>query len=239
MNSALRTLNFFPALLFLAAAPVAAGSEEIIALSEHFPLVEGISWRYSSNLGEVKSSVIVDGDRLTIDSRSPRLDIVQNYLLAPEGIMLTSAESKTFLYSSRRTYHPFLLRFPAEVEIGGRWEWEGKEVVDRKSIIVSRVEGKVENRETITVPAGRFDCLKVTVRTVSDDGTVSSSTQWLASGVGIVKAEVEIEAGGLSGLIISLLGFDTYSLELLGMTGPGGEAIAPIRGGENISPRGG
>jgi len=222
LNFSLRTLNFFPALLLLVTTSASAGGEAV-SLREHFPLADGLSWRYDSNLGEVKSSVSVSGDRLTIDSRSRRLDIVQNYLLAPEGILLTSAESKTFLYSSRRTYHPFLLRFPAEVAIGQTWEWEGKEVVDRKSIIVSRVEGKVENRETVTVPAGEFDCLKVTVRTVSDDGTVSSSIQWLASGVGIVRAEVEIEAGGFSGLIISLLGFNTYSLELLEMTVPGGE----------------
>jgi hypothetical protein len=231
-------LNFFPVLLLLVTASAGAG-EEAVSLREHFPLEDGLSWRYDSNLGEVESSVSVNGDRLTIDSRSRRLDIVQNYLLAPEGILLTSAESKTFLYSSLRTYHPFLLRFPAEVAIGRTWTWEGKEVVDRKSIVVSRVEGKIENRETITVPAGEFDCLKVTVRTISDDGTVSRSTQWLASGVGIVKAEVEIDAGGVSGLLISLLGFDTYFLELLEMTGPGGEKIAPIREEEIISPRGG
>jgi len=231
-------LNLLAVLLLLATTSAGA-AEETVSLREHFPLKDGLSWKYDSNLGEVKSSVSVNGDRLTIDSRSRRLDIVQNYLLNPEGILLTSAESKTFLYSSRRTYHPFLLRFPPEVAIGQTWEWEGKEVVDRKSIIVSRVEGKVENRETVTVPAGEFDCLKVTVRTVSDDGTVSSSTQWLAPRVGIVKAEVEIEAGGFSGLIISLLGFDTYFLELLEMTGPEGEKIVPLREEEIFSSSGG
>lgn len=222
-------MKFIPLLLLLTAAPIGAEVEETISLREHFPLTAGLGWRYHSNLGEVKSSVVVAGDRVTIDSRSPRLDIVQDYLLTPEGIMLVSAESKTFLYSSRRTYHPFLLRFPSEVAIGRTWEWEGKEVVDRKSIISSRVEGKIESREKVAVAAGEFDCLKVIVKTVSDDGTVSLSTQWLASGVGIVRAVVEIEAGGFSGLIISLLGFDSYSLELVEMTGPEGEKIVPSR----------
>jgi hypothetical protein len=207
-------------LLLLLAAPAGAG-EEVISLSEYFPLGDGFAWRYNSNLGEVKSSVAVEGDRVTVDSRSRRLDIVQVYLISPEGVLLTSARSDAFLFSSRRTYHPFLLRFPAAVKIGQTWEWEGKEVVDRKTIIKSRVEGIIKGREKVTVPAGDFDCLKVTVKTVSSDGTVSTSTQWLASGVGIVKAEVDIAAGGLSGFIISLLGFDTYFLELEEMTGPG------------------
>ncbi len=204
----------------------------------HFPLKHGLGWRYNSNLGEIRSTVSVEGDRLTIDSRSRRLDIVQNYLLAPEGVLLTSAESKTFLYSSRRTYHPFLLRFPAEVVIGQSWEWEGREVVDRNSIVNSRLRGKIESWEKVTVPAGEFDCLKVTVETVSDDGTVSRSTQWLASEVGIVKAAVEVEAGGFSGLIISLLGFDTYSLELLEMTGAKGEGGGLERPDENLPNQG-
>ena len=215
-------MNFIPALLLLAASPAGAEGDEVISLREHFPLGDGLVWRYASNLGEVNSRVIVEGDRVTVDTRSPRLDIIQNYRLAPEGILLASVESETFLYSSRRTYHPFLLRFPAEVEVGRTWEWEGKEVVDRKSIVTSRVEGTIEGRETVRVPAGQFDCLKVRVTTASDDGTFSSSIQWLASGVGIVRAEIGIEAGGLSGLIISLLGFDTYSLELLEMTVPEG-----------------
>ena len=217
----------------LTANPIWAESAEVISLSEHFPLKNGLSWRYNSNLGEIRSVVRVEGDRMTIDSRSRRLDIVQNYLLAPEGILLTSAESKTFLYSSRRTYHPFLLRFPAEVVIGQSWEWEGREVVDRHSIVTSRLQGKIESWEKVTVPAGEFDCLKVIVETVSDDGTVSRSTQWLASGVGIVKAAVGIDAGGFSGLIISLLGFDTYSLELLEMTGAEGEVSGLERPGGN------
>lgn len=224
-------MSLIPTVIILAglfqAAPAAASGEVSVSLAEHFPLEENLGWRYNSNLGEVKSRVVVENEQLTIDSRSRRLDIVQNFILAPEGVLLTSAESRAFLYSSRRTYHPHLLRFPADVSVGRTWEWEGKEVVDRRTIIESRVTGVIEGREKVTVPAGEFDCLKVTVETVSDDGTVSSSTQWLAPRVGIVKAEVEIEAGGLSGLLISLLGFDTYFLELLEMTGPDGEVIFP------------
>ena len=76
--------------------------------------------------------------------------------------------------------------------------------------------------EKIMVPAGEFHCLKVTFTSVSDDGTTSSSTQWLARGVGIVKADIAVDAGGLTGFIIALLGFDTYQLELTEMIEPRG-----------------
>ncbi len=220
-------MDFLLVILLSTTLLLAAPAEETISLREHFPLEDGFSWRYDSNLGEVNTSVAIKGDRIIVDSRSRRLDIIQVYLLSPEGVLLTSAHSDTFLFSSTRTYHPFLLRFPAEIRIGQTWEWEGKEVVERKSIIKSRVRGSVQGKEKITVPAGEFDCLKVKVTTWSDDGTVSISTQWLASGVGIVKAEVGIDAGGLSGMIIALLGFDTYFLELVEMRAPDGVVICP------------
>ncbi len=196
-----------------------AGGEEISVL-DHFPLLNGLSWKYRSNLGDVSSRIVVDGDRITIIAESSPLDIKQTLQLTPEGLFLIEAESDTFLISTRRTYHPFLLRFPRRVSIGKSWKWEGREVVDGE-IIESRVAGVIDGWETVAVPAGEFRCLKVTVQTVSDDGTTSSSTQWLAAGVGIVKADIKIDAGGFSGLIISLLGYDHYHLELEEMIRPG------------------
>ncbi|MFH1037624.1 MAG: hypothetical protein V1789_03010 [PVC group bacterium] len=231
----LRSLPAVATALFLATAAVRAGqgmanntavtatpspvSGEEISVLDHFPLLNGLSWKYRSNLGDVSSRVIIDGDRVTIISESSPLDIRQTLQLTPDGLFLTEAESDTFLLSTRRTYHPFLLRFPRRVAVGKSWEWKGREVVDG-DIIESRVEGVIDGWETVAVPAGEFRCLKVTVRTVSDDGTTSSSTQWLASGIGIVRADIKIDAGGLSGFIISLLGFDSYHLELEEMNRP-------------------
>ncbi len=190
-----------------------------ISILDHFPLIDGLTWKYNSNLGEVTSQVIVKDDQITIISESSPLDIKQYLRLMPEGLFLTEAESDTFLFSTHRTYHPFLLRFPLRVTVGQSWKWEGKEVVDG-DIIESKVEGIIVGWDKITVPAGEFLCLKVAVTTTSNDGTTSSSIQWLASGVGIVKADIAIDAGGLSGFIIDLLGYDTYHLALIEMIKP-------------------
>jgi len=194
-----------------AAATVPTG--EVISILDHFPLVDGLKWRYESNMGEVTSWVTVTGDQYTVTSESSPLDIKQVFRLTPEGLILIEAEMDTWLTSDRRTYLPSLLRFPLTVTVGEEWIWEGKELVD-DDIINSVVKGKILGWETITVPAGTYRCLNVLITTSSDDGTISSSTQWLAPEVGIVKADIAVDAGGFSGFIITILGFDTYNLEL-------------------------
>jgi DUF3108-like len=188
-------------------------TEEEISIIDHFPLVDGLKWKYESNMGEVVSWVTVTGDQYTVTSESSPLDIKQVFRLTPEGLILIEAEMDTWLTSDRRTYLPSLLRFPLSVTVGEEWLWEGKEVLD-DDIINSVVKGKIIGWDNITVPAGTYRCLNVLITTTSDDGTTTSSTQWLAPGIGIVKAEIAVDAGGFSGFVIALLGFDTYNLEL-------------------------
>lgn len=197
-------------------AGTGAGELDLLA---HFPLRDGTVWKYDSNLGEVVSRVSVSGPIYTIRSESSPLDITRHLRLEDTGIMMIGGNSQIYFISTKRTYHPPLLRFPRRTVIGETWQWEGKEVVDDE-IIKSRVEGVIEKKETVRVPAGEFECLKVTVKTVSDDGTTSSSIQWLAPEVGIVKGEVAIDASGFSGFLIDLLGFDHYNLELVEMIHP-------------------
>ncbi|MDP8215457.1 MAG: hypothetical protein RAO92_02360 [Candidatus Euphemobacter frigidus] len=192
---------------------------ERISILRYFPLRDGLIWKYSSNLGKVTSRVTAGGDQTTIITKSPPVNITQVLRLSPEGLYLTEAESDTFLLTTRRAYYPPLLRFPLRVTVGERWTWKGKEIVDGE-IINSRVEGTIVGWERIMVPAGEFRCLKVTFTSISDDDTTGFSTQWLAAGVGIVKADIAVEASGLSGFIITLLGFDTYHLELTEMIKP-------------------
>jgi len=50
---------------------------------------------------------------------------------------------------------------------------------------------QVGNRETLTTPAGKFDCIKIKQDVVTKTGfTVTIETvQWYAEGVGVVKSE--------------------------------------------------
>ena len=213
-----------PAATPIETAARAVPEEEVISILDHFPLVDGLKWRYESNMGEVTSWVTVTGDQYTVTSESSPLDIKQVFRLTPEGLILIEAEMDTWLTSDRRTYLPSLLRFPLTVTVGEEWIWEGKELVD-DDIINSVVKGKIVGWESITVPAGTYRCLNVLITTTSDDGTTTSSTQWLAPGVGIVRADIAVDAGGFSGFIITILGFDTYNLELAEIIMPENIAI--------------
>lgn len=194
-----------------------AGEE--ISILDHFPLVDGLRWKYDSNMRDVTSWVTVTGDQYTVTSESSPLDIKQVFRLTPEGLILIEAEMDTWLTSNRRTYRPSLLRFPLTVKVGEEWTWEGEELVDG-DIINSIVKGKIVGWENITVPAGTYRCLNVHISTTSDDGTTTSSTQWLAPEAGIVKADIAVDAGGFSGFIIAILGFDSYNLELIEIIRP-------------------
>lgn len=197
---------------FLAAAARSA-EEKATPGDGHFPLAPGMRWTYESNLGEVSSWVEASGEERRVISTSSSLDTEQRLRVAPDGVYLLAASSKVLFFSTERTYRPPLLRLPLPIQPGQSWSWSGTETVDGDEIQTA-ITGKAEAEEKVAVPAGEFSCLRVRVDTVCSDGTTASSVQWLARGVGIVKAEIAVDAGGLSGFLISLIGMDRFTLEL-------------------------
>jgi len=209
-RSALWPIIFAAAMIIPASVPSVA---EEAPSADHFPLADGLRWKYASNLGEVSSWVEVSGNECRVFSTSSALDTEQRMLLAPEGVYLLTTKSKVYFVKSERTYQPPLLRLPLPLKPGRTWNWSGKETVDGEEI-QTVITGSVEAEEKVTAPAGEFTCLRVKVGTACSDGATASSTQWLAPGVGIVKATIAVNARGLSGFLISLLGMDTFTLEL-------------------------
>jgi len=210
-------LSPFRVLLCLGAGIIASASPAAPAppppSAGHFPLPAGMRWTYESNLGEVCSWVEASGDECRILSTSSTLDTEQILRLAPDGVYLLAAKSSVLFFSTERTYSPPLLRLPLPLDPGQSWSWSGTETVDGDEV-QTKIAGKAEAEEKVTVPAGEYSCLRVKVDTVSSDGTTASSVQWLARGVGIVKADIAIDAGGLSGFLVSLIGMDRFTLEL-------------------------
>ena len=62
---------------------------------------------------------------------------------------------------------------------------------------VSVINRKVEGKETIETPAGKFECLKISadVITKSAVNSENKTIQWLAKGVGMVKSENQNKGG--------------------------------------------
>ncbi len=62
---------------------------------------------------------------------------------------------------------------------------------------VSVINRKVEGKETIETPAGKFECIKISadVITKSAVNSENKTIQWLAEGVGVVKSENQNKDG--------------------------------------------
>jgi hypothetical protein len=76
---------------------------------------------------------------------------------------------------------------PPDPAPGKTWAWSG--VVSNTA---TRIDATAEAEETVRVPAGEFKALRVRVVTTSERGA-GRAVRWFATGVGLVKEEVEID----------------------------------------------
>lgn len=69
------------------------------------------------------------------------------------------------------------------------------------NISVMMIDREVQNKESITTPAGTFDCYVITYTSKMKMGVgrTGSSKQWVAEGVGLVKQEDYNKKGKLTG----------------------------------------
>jgi hypothetical protein len=106
---------------------------------------------------------------------------------------------------------PYLL-YPYDLEVGKQWVSNPKVKVTISGILstnsVASQEEKTEviSRETITVPAGTFDCYVIKSESTLKGknsgfftgGRYSAktvTTTWFAQGVGIIKSQTKMEVG--------------------------------------------
>ena len=90
------------------------------------------------------------------------------------------------------------LEIPSEL-VEGQTLTSGKVDVKIKSngfqimnIVITISDRKVEKKETITTPAGTFECFKITQKTTSKTGFVNIETfssEWISEKVGVVRTE--------------------------------------------------
>lgn len=90
-----------------------------------------------------------------------------------------------------------MLVMPGDVKEGSSWPSEFTlDKVEGSKKVVFKVENKAEKIEKVKVPAGEYDCLKVTTKgTMTVDGKVSNldSSAWYAKEIGSVKLEISVK----------------------------------------------
>lgn len=105
-------------------------------------------------------------------------------------------------------YEPPYLTYPYDMEVGKKWNVQSKVKVTTGDLSFSGSvklgeEREVVQRETITVPAGTFDCYVIEIRQKSKAGAFIFSVSgtnivktWFSQGVGIIKTRTETIKGG-------------------------------------------
>ena len=197
--------------------------------SKYYPMVEGSTFEYTNynRKGKVDgitnytvSSVTSDGSatKATLDlkmsDKKGKELFNSNYNFTCEGNMVKIDYKSLFPAQMMKQYAEMDLDMDisgTDIEIPNDLS-AGKELSDanvsiqmnmsgiKMNITVDQTNRKVEKKESITTPAGSFECYVLTEQTTSKTmgATVKLSSKiWLAEGVGMVKQESYKKNGDL------------------------------------------
>jgi TolB-like protein len=154
-----------------------------------------------SYITEMKTQVDVDSVN---DSVVANKQIKILYEKKDDGIYMVGYKQDMEINKKKHTiigvFEPSYLYYPYDIQVGKHWEVNS--VVKNEtsgSISFQDVAKQIDkrdvlNRETITVPAGTFDCYVIRSEiTVEGKGYLSTTilTTWFAQGVGIIKTRSE------------------------------------------------
>ena len=200
-----------------------------LCVNAYYPVREGANWTYQSSGGPVGGYGFTDTitsvreDGFTLTSQFGELTRTQEWACRPEGLVAlqlggTSAAALNTdeMQVSLDVNNVNGITFPASILPGDQWshalKFTGKITVAGQEI---NATGDAQSSfsavgvETITVPAGTFNALKIRVdTTISISGifngvslpvtVISQYDYWFAQGVGWVKASGTGSVGGES-----------------------------------------
>lgn len=212
----------FCAILFLTivtfSCVIRAKDKYIKTTTSYFPMKNDVEMIYKSSFGETITQYFQDGEYAVSSSESDDFKYKQIMIVKDEGIYVTETFQfiNVFLFISTEstiTYEEPLLRFPLPLSPGMVWVWEGDEYSDGDTNEV-KVTGQVMEIEFITTTAGRFETIKLETIIEGSSNTKNRVTEWFAEDIGLIKAEIIIEGGGIMGFLRDLLGYGTINFEL-------------------------
>lgn len=185
---------------------------------EYFPTELKQTLIYDSSFGDLVLKVTKEKNVHLFSYDSEKFKYRQKLFVDDEGLFVneTYQKIKLLLFITKEgnyVYDKPLLRVPFPVQIGQEWSWNGKEFINDETHTVN-LKGKASKIETITLPAGKFETLKVETTLETSEGTKNILTEWYAKDVGMIKMQVSIEGGGMLGFARDILGYGTITFEL-------------------------
>jgi hypothetical protein len=208
---------------------VTPSAGEGLCANAYYPVREGATWSYKSTGGptgeytftDTISSVREDG--FTLSSQFGELTRTQEWACKPEGLVALQLGGPSAATLSSENMQLNLevknvsgVTFPSEINVGDQWQhnldFEGKmTVANQEGSATGNAQSSFNalGNESVTVPAGTFDALKIQIDTtlninvsvqgVSVPVTFSGSyTYWFVKDVGWVKASGTGSVSGTS-----------------------------------------
>ncbi|PJB01239.1 MAG: hypothetical protein CO127_04865 [Ignavibacteria bacterium CG_4_9_14_3_um_filter_36_18] len=207
-------------LVFLAALSGISTSKEkkVINPKSYFPIDNGRTLVFESSFGESTTKYLRDGEFTICLSEANKFKYKQTLIIKEDGAYVTELYQyfKIFLFikkESTLTFENPLLRFPLPLVPGKEWKWEGEQYSDGDTSRV-KVTGKVICQEFVMTKAGRIEAIKLESLVEDSDNVKNRVTEWYAEGIGLIKAKIVIEGGGVMGFLRDLLGYGTIEFEL-------------------------
>jgi len=182
---------------------------------------ENIKLIYDSDFGETTSKIEITDEGYLDINENDDFSYIQKMKYGDDGIYLLNADQQVdlFLFISKEinTEYPIpVLQLPKNLVVNQEWIWEGFKVENDDTIDV-RTVGRLIGEESITIPAGTFNALRIQYEIETNEGENSIINQWIAPNVGRVKMHVSIDGNGFIGTMISLLGYDEIEFNLKGI----------------------
>ena len=161
------------------------------AANDYFPLRVGDNWKYKSTTADGKQSEFnikvlneekENGDTLFLVETVSTFQPIHDWYSKPSGWVLMHRQEYVKA-GSKAEYQPTKQFLKNPLTSGDSWHWKGKGMMGMEIDESNEVSGP----ETVTVPAGKFEAMKVTTKVVQGGAPVTK-TYWYAGGVGLVKS---------------------------------------------------
>jgi hypothetical protein len=205
--------------VFVAFNLSASDRKKITVVSNpYFPVNNGVILIYKSSFGVSASKYFLDGEYVINSSEADDFKYIQTLIIKDDGVYTkeTYQYFKVLLFITKEatvTYEKPLLRFPLPLFPGKVWESEGIQYSDDESSKV-KISGKALGKEFIITKAGKFEAIKIESIIETSLDTKNKITEWYAEGIGLIKAQILINGGGLMGVIRDLLDYGIIEFEL-------------------------
>ena len=199
-----------------------ANIKTVINPNLYFPVKNNVTLVYKSSFGESVTKYSQDGEFITSSSKANKFKYRQTLIIKNDGVYCKETYEflKIFLFIKKEgtfTYSKPLLRFPLPLTPGMKWEWQGDEYSNGDTNKV-KIKGRVIDKEIVNTKAGRFEAIKLESVVEGSSNSKNTVTEWYVPDIGLIKAKIIIEGGGMMGFVRDILGYGTIEFELQEIT---------------------